>query len=213
MTQLSPSIARVAGRIERVAPGGQAESALVEIIRGLQATDRLAPVWVVVPSRIVGLSLRRRLVEESAFAGVGFTPIGALSQVLGGTDLAIAGRQPLSPVALRAAARVALAEAPGVLDQVAHHATTAAGLASTYRDLRRLSEQDLDRLASASNRAHDIVRLTRRMRTLVETTYYDSTDVLEAAIARLDAGDAASGPDLAEIGAVVVYLPDPLPPL
>jgi ATP-dependent helicase/nuclease subunit B len=199
VTQLSPSIARVAGRIERVAPGRQAESALVEAVRRLQETDRLAPVWVVVPSQIVGLSLRRRLVEDGAFAGVRFTPIDALSQQLGGTCLAIGGRRPLSPLALRAAAWVALAEVPGVLHQVADHAATAASLASTYRDLRRLSEADLDRLASTSTRAHDVVALVGRMRTLLETTYYDSTDVLRAAIPRLDAA-AASGPDLAEIG-------------
>jgi RecB family exonuclease len=204
----------MAGRIERVAPGTAAEAALAGEIGRAQATDRLAPVWVVVGSPIVALSLRRRLAAEGAFASVRFTPMNALLQHLGGAGAAAGGRRPLTQVALHAAARVALSESPGLLGPVAGHPATEASLAATYRDLRRLSDEELNRLASASGRAHDVVALVRVAARLLEVDYYDTADLRVAALRRLEgrsagaADDAADG--FADIGRVVVYLPDPL---
>jgi RecB family exonuclease len=200
----------MAGRIERVVPGPIAEASLAAAVGRLKGADRLAPVFVVVRSPIVGLWLRRRLAADGAFAAVRFAPLGALVQRLGGADRATAGREPLSPVALRAAARVALDDVAGVLGPVAAHPATEASLGATYRDLRRLSAQDLDQLARASERAHDVVRLVGRMRATLEATTFDALDVLEVATGRLDAGASDLGPELAELGGIVVYLPDPL---
>lgn len=212
VTQRSPTIVKVNGRIERVAPGPPAEAALAAAIQRLQAHDRLAPVWVVVRTPIVGLSLRRRLADVGAFAAVRFGMLGDLAEQLAGIAPSLAGRRrPLSAVALRAAARVALSESPGLLDHVAGHPATEASLASTYRDLRRVDDSDLDRLARASSRAHDVVLLVRRMRALLEPTFYDTLDVLRAAVGRLES-DRLPGRDLAEVGDVVLYLPDLLPP-
>ena len=169
------------GRIARVVPGGPAEAALVAEIRRLQSADRLAPVWVVVGGPVVGLSLRRRLAADGAFAAVRFTPLGVLVQQLGGRAGALGGRLPLSEAGLRAAARVALASAPGVLEPVASHPATEASVAATYRDLRRASAAELDRLAAASARAADVVALVRVMRRILEAHYYDPSDLLEAA--------------------------------
>ncbi|MGD0592521.1 MAG: PD-(D/E)XK nuclease family protein [Acidimicrobiales bacterium] len=198
----------MAGRIERVLPGAPAEAALTAEIRRVQGRDRLAPVTVVVRSPIVGLSLRRRLAEEGAFAAVRFAPLQALLLQVGGIAAAAGGRQPLTQVALRAAARVALGEVPGVLGPVARHPATEASLAATYHDLRRASEAELDGLAADSVRARDVVALVRAIRRLLGADYYDATDLIKAAIDHLDG--LAGADELAEVGSVVVFLPDPL---
>ncbi|MGC9960317.1 MAG: PD-(D/E)XK nuclease family protein [Acidimicrobiales bacterium] len=199
----------MAGRIERVIPGVAAEAALVDELQRVHVADRLAPVWVVVRSPIVGLSLRRRLVERGAFAAVRFAPLAALVQQLGAAGAARGGRRPLTPVAVRTAARVALGVVPGVLAPVAGHEATEESLATTYRDLRRASAVELDRLASTSARAGDVVALVRAMRQLLEAGYHDSDDLLRAAMDQLAAG---GGADVSELGNVVLYLPDPLGP-
>jgi RecB family exonuclease len=180
------------------------------VIERRQHRDRLAPVWVVVRTPIVGLSLRRRMAENGAFAAVRFSPLGALAELLAGIGPSVGGRRPLTTVALRASARVALAETPGLLGDVASHPSTEASLASTYRDLRHVHQPDLDRLARAGPRAHDVVQLVRRMRELLAPTFYDQADVLDDAIARLTDGVESAWPELADIGEVVLYLPDPL---
>jgi RecB family exonuclease len=190
-----------------VVPGAAAEAALVAEIRRLQAGDPLSPVWVVVPRPVVGLSLRRRLAEGSAVAAVRFSPLGELVRRLGSATAA-GGREPLGPVALRAAARVALGEVPGVFAPVARHPSTEAGLAAAYRDLRRATKSELDDLAATGERAASVVQLVRTMRTLIEGHFYDGTDLLEAAVDRLDR-DGCAG-ELDEVGSVLVYLPDPL---
>jgi ATP-dependent helicase/nuclease subunit B len=199
-------------RIQRVVPGEHAEAVAVAVIRQLQGASPLAPVWVVVRTALVGESLRRRLAEDGAFAAVRFSPLGALVRQVAGAGPFLDGRQPLSPVALRAAARVALDEAPGLLGPIAGQAATEAALASTYRELRSLRQGDRDRLAGASARARDVVRLLGRMQRLLAARFYDGADMLDAAVTRLEATAGALGPDFAEIGEVVVYLPDPLPP-
>ena len=175
----------------------------------MHSADRLAPVWVLVRSPIVGLSLRQRLAEAGPFAAVRFAPLAALVQQLGAAGAARGGRRPLTPVALRTAARVALGEVPGLLAPVAGHGATEASLAATYRDLRRASAVELERLALASPRAGDVVALAAAMRQHLESDYYDDVDLLRAATDHVGAADEA---DLAEVGSVVVYLPDPLGP-
>lgn len=200
----------MAGRIERVAPGAEAQAALAAEVRRVQGADPLAPVFVVVRSSIVGLFLRRCLVEGGAFAAVRFAPLTALFQQLGGAGAAAGERQPLSDVALHAAARVALFESPGLLGPVASHPATQASLVSTYRDLRWVSEAELDRLAASSTRAFDVVGLVRKVRHLLAETYYDAPRLIEVAAGRLEV--EAADIELAVIGSVVVYLPDPLRP-
>jgi RecB family exonuclease len=190
-----------------VVPGAAAEVSLAAEIRRLQAGDPLSPVCVVVPRPIVGLSLRRRLAEGGAFAAVRFCLLGVLVQRLGSAEAA-SGREPLGPVARRAAARVALGEAPGVFDSVARHPSTEASLASAYGDLRRATESELDALAASGERGAAVVHLVRTMRRLLEGGYYDTTDLIRAAIDELEAAGATD--DLVELGSIVVYLPDPL---
>ncbi|HKH87510.1 MAG TPA: hypothetical protein VKA05_01750, partial [Acidimicrobiales bacterium] len=228
----------MAGRIEPVVPGAHAEAALAAAVGGFQASDRLAPVFVAVRTPTVALSLRRRLASVGPFAAVRFAPLPALVRLIGVAEAAAGARQPLTSAALRVAARLALSEGPGVLEPVAGHAATEGSLVATFRDLRRASEDDLERLATSSARAHDVVRLAARMRQLLEVSFYDEVDLVLAATDRLGraaaggagggaagaaavdeavdgaagAAEAAGAAGAAEIGKVVVYLPDPLRP-
>ncbi len=211
LTQRSSTITSVAGRIERVGPGARSEDLLAAEIRAIQAGDRLAPVFVVVRSSIVGLRLRRRLAEERAYAAVRIASLQVLVGQLGGRDAAAGGRRPLSQVALRAAARVALSEIPGPFAPVASHPTTEASLAATYTDLRWVGETELGHLRASSARAAAVVALTLRMRELLEPGFYDDARLVEAACTWLGNPEAAG--DLGELGSVIAYLPDPLRPM
>ncbi|MGD0082514.1 MAG: PD-(D/E)XK nuclease family protein [Acidimicrobiales bacterium] len=203
----------MAGRIERVVPGAHAEAALAAAIGRLQGSDRLAPVFVAVRTPTVGLSLRRRLALEGAFASVRFAPLGALVTALGVAEAASGARQPLTKAALRVAARLVLSEAPGLLAPVAGHAATEASLVATFRDLRWAHDDDLGRLSASSGRAHDVVHLIRRMRQLLEGRFYDSADLVRSATERLRrAATGGAIDDLADVGQVVLFLPDPLLP-
>lgn len=191
--------------------------ALCAEIRRAKGADSLAPVFVAVRSPVVGLALRRRVAAEGAFAAVRFAPFEALTHLLGAP--AGAGgdrpRRPLTEVALRSAARVALDRRPGVFATVAGHGAVPASLAATYRELRHWSAPGLDELARSSQRSADVVALASDMHELLASGYYDGVDRLQAATARL-AGPADTGADhgeaIAGVGTLVVYLPDPLRP-
>ncbi len=197
-------------------PGGASELALCAEIRRAKGDDALAPVFVVVRSPVVGLSLRRRLAADGAFAAVRFASFGALAHRIathadGGAGLraGTAPRRPLTEVALRSAARVALERRPGVFAPVAGHSAMHAGLAATYRDLRHWSASELDELAGEGARSGDVVALLGDMRRLLAPGSCDAVDLLEAADARLE-GAEEGGDVLDEVGSVLLYLPDPL---
>jgi ATP-dependent helicase/nuclease subunit B len=163
---------------------------------------------VVVGPPTVALSLRQVLAGGGAYAGVRFGTLRRLISGLSAGDEALSERSPLTAVALRAAARVALSVQPGLLAPMARHEATEASLAATYGDLRRLSTPELSRLASFSTRARDVVGLVRHMRTVLQSAYFDEAELLERATSRLAGGDI---PDIG-VGGVVCYLPDRLRP-
>jgi ATP-dependent helicase/nuclease subunit B len=205
----------MAGRIERVAPGPDSERALSAAIGQAKASDPLAPVTIVVPATTVALSLRQRLAELGPLAGVSFTDLPRLVEVHGATHVVeVAGegvRAPLTEAAVLAAARVALAESPGLLQPVADHPATAASVVATYRSVRAAGDRDLDTLASTSALACDVVGLVKRMRSNLETSYYDRQDLTELARSGLEVGSAVEWARFADLGLIVVYLPAPLP--
>ncbi len=198
----------MAGRILRARPGLPAEDLLASAITRSQAGDPLAPVTVVVRSPVVALDLRRRLAERGAFAGPRFVPMSRLTELLGAPEAgaALAGGRPLTAAALGAAVRVALSTDPGVLAGVADHPATEESLARTYRMLRPLTAPERARVASMSQRAHDVVSIVATARELLARTRYDLEDLTLAAADGLERGDV----ELESVGAVVVHLPDPL---
>ncbi len=209
----------MAGLIECVRPGAEAEEALVSSIRRAQATDPLAPVSVVVRTPFVALDLRRRLAERGAFAGTRFTPFARLIELLGPpglpgppglSDEGTGGsdRRPLTNAALGAALRQALRSAPGVLSAVVDHPATEESLTRTYRVLRPLEQADRRLIASMSARAADVVKIIEAARDALEPGWYDLEDLAHIAVDRIERGEA----DLGDVGPLVLHLPDPLPP-
>ncbi len=202
-------------RLEWLPYGRPAAEALRETIRAAKAGEPLAPVTVVVPSNHVGVAARRLLASGelgsvsdrgTGLAAVSFLTVYRLAELLGSPTMAGHGRRPVSTPVLAAALRAALAGDPGVFAPVATHPATEMALVSSYKELRDVSGEALDRLAGRSPRARDVVRLYRTARARLRDDWYDEEDLINAAVDVLGAdGSAATA-----LGAVVVYLPQSL---
>ena len=199
--------------------GRPALAALRAAVAAGKAGDPLAPVTVVVPTNHVGVTARRRLAggafgavtgRGAGVAAVSFLTAYRLAELLGAPALAAAGRRPASPPVVAAAFRRVLAADPGMFRPVADHPATETALVGTYAELAEVTPGALDALARAGRRAREVVRLCRQARDRLAAAWYDPTDLCAAAAAALDApgGDRLA----AELGHVVVYLPQDLRP-
>src|SRR4051812_2720240 len=202
-------------RVQWVRYGREGAEALRVAIAAAKGGEPLAPVTVVVPSNHVGVAARRLLasgvlgpVSERGvgLAAVSFMTPYRLGELLGSAGLAGAGRRPVSTPVVAAALRSVLAERPGLFGPVAHHPATETALVAAYRELRDLSPAALDAVAATGPRAADVVRIQRRARERLETAWYDEQDLLLAARQVVNAGS----PAVAELGSVVVHLPQQL---
>ncbi|HZM30667.1 MAG TPA: PD-(D/E)XK nuclease family protein [Acidimicrobiales bacterium] len=195
--------------------GRPALSRLTAAVAAAKAGDPLAPVTVVVPSNHVGVTARRALAAGGVGVGPGtgvaavtFLTAYRLAELLGAPGLAAAGRRPVSTPVIAAALRRALRDDPGIFAPVADHPATETALVATFAELSDVSDPGLAALAGAGRRAHDVVRLCREARSRLAGTWYDESDLADAAVAALstDAGRSLA----AELGHVVVYLPQDL---
>ena len=202
-------------RTEWVAYGRPAAQVLRREIADGKDGDPLAPISVIVPSNHVGVASRRLLAsgtlgpvceQGAGMAAVTFLTVYRLGELLGAPRLAADGRRPVSTPVIAAAFRTALASRPGVFGPVASHPATEMALVSAYRELRDVTPGALDRLAGQSHRAGDVVRLHRTVRRALDPSWYDEEDLLDAAVEVLGGGH----PLQAELGRVVVYLPERL---
>lgn len=200
----------MAPRAESTAYGEPAAERLASLVNQLKGSDPLAPVTVVVPTNACGLSARRLLGGTGrGIAAVDFLRLYDLAERLAGTHMADThGRKPLSDRVLSATVRNALAVAPGLFEATARHSSTEQALVSCYKDLKEIPEPALDTLAAQSGRAADVVRICRRVRSLLKAHWYDGPDLIDMAIERVASGAAVA--DLALIGHLVVYLPQSL---
>jgi RecB family exonuclease len=194
--------------VEAVAYGREATEALRAAIAAAQADDRLAPVTVIVPSNLAGLSARRTLAEASGLANVAFdTPFG-LAERLGRAAAAGAGLTPITEPVLVAAIRVELRRHAGFFGPVAEHAATESALARRYAELSRARPETRARIRlGGTPRARELVELFERVRTRLEG-YADEDALVAHALGVVE----ALGPAVDALGSVVVHLPQPLPP-
>jgi RecB family exonuclease len=177
-----------------------------------QAGDPLAPVTVVVPSNVAGITVRRML-GSGALGGAGPAGVANLSVStphqlaahIGGARAAALG-VPLSNPVLAAAARRALADAPGRLAPMAGHTSTEQALVRLYGELSHVSGPSLERLRVRGVPATgDLVTLVERVRHHL-AGHYDEDDVARAAAAVVRSG---AGP---AVGTVVLHLLGALSP-
>ncbi|MFN8018422.1 MAG: hypothetical protein U0P45_09890 [Acidimicrobiales bacterium] len=192
--------------------GLPAAQALRDEIARAKGAEPLAPVTVVVPSNQVGVSAAASSPGETS--GRCAAPVrgssGSRSSRRTGSPSCSAlrprpqGRRLVSTPVLAAAVRGVLATAPGSFGPVADHAATETALVDAYRELRDLDDASLDLLAASSVRRRGRPRVPRRPAAL-EADWYDEDDLMASAAAAV-----ASGTAPAEVGTVVVHLPQRL---
>jgi hypothetical protein len=204
-------------RVAEVGYGRQASVALASAIERAKAGRPLAPVTVLVPSNLAGLTARRVLgsgvvaateatasVSPRGIANVSFVTPFHLAGLLA-ADQVLATRPLTNPV-LGAAVRRALAEAPGPFAAVADHEATEAALASLYSELSNIGPDALDAVAASGASARAAVHLHRAITSHLGG-YHGEADVARAAAERADLPAA-----LAPYGPVIWHLPAPTTP-
>jgi ATP-dependent helicase/nuclease subunit B len=183
--------------------GAQAYAALSEEVARLKAGDPLAFVTIVVPSQLVAVTARRHLAagrpDAPGIAAVELVTPRRLADRLAAPTAMTQGRRPAVPNVVVAAARTVLRDAPGTLEPVAAHDATIRALVAAHRELRDLTADALDRVATASPLTADVVRLHRHIVELMAPDWYDERDLLAEAAATLRT--------LAVTASTVLFLP------
>ncbi|HEX9992596.1 MAG TPA: hypothetical protein VGB14_06690, partial [Acidimicrobiales bacterium] len=196
-----PPAAPAAGRLHVVPFGAPARAVVHAVVEEVKAGDPLAPVTVVVPSALAGLSLRRALAARpGGSVGVRAVSLPEVAALLGAPRLVAAGRRPLTPVRRGALVRAALAGGDGRGLGIAPGGAAEAALAATFADLAAADERALAALARCGERAAFVVAAHRRYRRLA-AAWYDDADVVVAAAAAVWEGT----PLRAEVGHVVLH--------
>ncbi|MEU4291155.1 PD-(D/E)XK nuclease family protein [Kribbella sp. NPDC026596] len=190
-------------RIESTAYGAAALECLQAVVSRLKADDPMTPVTLLLPNNLAGVIARRHL-ARSGIAGLYLATLERLAEQLAAGVLS--PRRPATRPIVAATWRTALSKAPGIFEEVAEHPSTIQALASAHRELRDLSDPALDNVAHASALGPDLVRLHRHVTTDLAADWYDETDLLRAAAARLTDEPGIAG----ELGALVLYLPQEL---
>jgi hypothetical protein len=186
--------------------GQPATRALADQVAAAKAGDPMAPVTVVVPSAVAGVTLRRRLAADGGLVNVRFTSLPDLAAHIALARMAEQCQVPLTPVRAEAVAAAVLADEPGVLAAAAGEPSTAGALVATFAELAEADEPSRARVARSSRRAADVVRLHRAF-TRRTAGRIGPHDQLGVAVAALEAGTP-----LEDIGAVVLHVPRRLRP-
>jgi hypothetical protein len=187
--------------------GAPALDVLVDTVSAAKRVDPLAPVTVIVPSALAGLTVRRRLAADSGVVALDTVVLAGLASRLAAKRLATSGRRPLTPVQRAALARTVLVHERARLTGAVDHPATVDALLRTFADMRPLDATALARLAASGSRAAAVVDLFRSYRRAAKD-WVDDHDVVELAVEAVAAHDAV----VDEIGAVVLYLPRRLDP-
>lgn len=195
--------------VDVVAYGRPATEALARRIAAAKRGHPLDPITVVVPSNTAGLSARRLLagglLGGTGLANVTFVTPLRLAELVGSGRLG--AKRPLTNPVLASAVRMALAADPGMFAGMAGHRATTAAVVAIYGELSRARPQTLERIAAASRRGAEVVRLVKAVGDRL-SDHYDEDDLATAATARLT-DDPPAG---AALGTVVWHLPDRLSP-
>lgn len=125
----------MSGLLRAVPYGAGALAVLREVLGELRGGDPLAPGDVAVPSSFTAVTVRRRLAAPG-LVGVRFSALPRLIGDRAAGELAVAGRQPLTPARRRAAVRCVLAAGAGGLPEAARRsAGTAEVVAGIFAEL------------------------------------------------------------------------------
>ncbi|HSI92507.1 MAG TPA: hypothetical protein VK925_03360, partial [Jiangellaceae bacterium] len=194
--------------------GAAAYDALRERVAEAKRDDPLAQATVLVPTQVCGVVVRRALAHGVAghggVAGLSVLTVDGLAERIAAPALVGSGRRPTVGPVLAAAWRRALDEDAGVFAPVAAHRATVRALVQAHRELREVDAAALDAIAGSGEAiTADLVRLHHRVCAILADGWYDTTDLRRTAAATLRADTATPA---AELGAVLLFLPQDLPP-
>ncbi len=184
--------------------GLPARSRLSGLIGEAKSGDPLAPVTIAVPSPYAGLSLRRTLAAGGGLLNVRFMVLPRLAEILGSPTLAEKGQVPLTSLVELAAIRSLSGEAAGrgPIVELSHPRLHLA-LRSTFKELDRLREGELEKLATVDPLRQQIVLWHRLARQKLRG-YYNREELAWAAARAVKEGRADSA--LRDLGRVIFYL-------
>ncbi len=181
--------------------GAAAVDALAAAVAAAKRGEPLRPVTVVVPSNYAGVAARRALARRGGVIGVSFVTLYRLAELLGGPTLVATGRVPVSSPVVATAVRAVLATQPGLFAPVAQQPATIEALRRVHRELRDLTEVQLDHLARAEPRAAAVVAIDRAVTQRLRDGWFDESDLLATATEEAQAGPKSA------LGPVIVHLP------
>jgi RecB family exonuclease len=199
----------ITGDHHMTAYGRAALDELRDVVRELKGGDPMTPVTVLMPNNLAGIVARRFLAHglgdgHRGVAALFPTTAKRLAEQLAAPTLH--PRRPATGPVVAAAWRAALHEAPGVFGKVAKHPATVDALVRAGGELRDLDDTALGALAEVQPLGSDLVRLHRRAQETLADAWYDEHDLLTTAAAVCRAHPEKA----AELGAVVLYLPQTL---
>lgn len=162
------------------------EAQLVADVRRLRQEAALAPLFLVVPSRLLGGHLRDRLARAlGGLAALDVLTLPELAERLAALPLALAGRRPLPPVADRffvdRAIAAAVPRTGGYFSGVVHAPNFAPALLRTLLDVRRagLGPADLEAAFPESPKVREVAACLRAFEAALDAHgYYDASDLL-----------------------------------
>ncbi|MDP6548482.1 MAG: PD-(D/E)XK nuclease family protein [Dehalococcoidia bacterium] len=192
-------------RLYLEAYGPPALERLARLVDEAKKTDVLAPVTVVVPTQYAGLSLRRDLASGQGLVNVRFMVPARLAEFLGSPTLAERGKAPLSPLTEQETIRSLAGQlaGDGPLGPVAQHPRLHSSLLSTFRDLDKLSIDELSSLEAADPLRSQMVGWYRAFQERLGG-YYGPEELAWAAAEAVRDGKAASA--LRDLGLVIFHL-------
>ena len=186
--------------------GAGATSALARMVARVQSDDPLAPVDVIAPSAVSGMTLRRAIAGP-AMANVRFGSLPQLAERLAMRRLAIAGLRPLSDSTRGLAMKRAIQSSDGDLAKAAAHPATADMVESVIAELDEAEAHVgdwLDRLATRGARAKELAHIHRAFR-VAKGQLLTPPDVYDVAT-------AAVASEQAPLTTVILFAPHRLSP-
>ena len=184
--------------------GPDARIALERSIQRLKGDDLLAPVTVVPPNALAGLSIRRALaIRLGGVVNLHVLVLPRLIELIGSPTLAADGRRPLADAfRIEAIRNVASATREELLGDVPLEGPALRSLDAVFTDFDTCDQESLDRIAANSARQHYLIERYLDFRSRV-SNFYDERELVEAATEALQDGCA----NLRDIGGIVIFLP------
>jgi len=181
------------GQILFSQPGAAAVLALRTLLDEVRGGDPLAPVDVIVPTGIAGVTVRRAVAGDAGLANVRFSALPQVAERLAARHLALTGHavsRPLTAAVRSQAVRATVANAGGMLAQAAKHRATLSLLDGLMAELDEilLDPAVVDRNPLLSNGA-EVLDLFTDYRSRVGHLVAPG-QMLARAIEAIDAGNA-----------------------